>query len=82
VLVAAAISTQFNSHRAITHYNDTGNIAKRHETKELKISDRSIRRVLEDDHNVKPYKNPKTQDLIYKQQQVEIERTKELLRLS
>lgn len=50
--------------------------------KELKISDRSIRRILKNDLKVKPYKIQKAHDLTPKQQQVRLERAKELLRLA
>uniref|UniRef100_A0A6P4F0R8 Uncharacterized protein LOC108045962 n=1 Tax=Drosophila rhopaloa TaxID=1041015 RepID=A0A6P4F0R8_DRORH len=50
--------------------------------KELKISDRSIRRILKNDLKVKPYKIQKAHDLTSKQRQVRLERAKELLRLA
>lgn len=50
--------------------------------KELKISGRSIRHILKNDLKVKPYKIQKARDLIPKQQQVRLERAKELLRLA
>lgn len=50
--------------------------------KELKISDRSIRRIMKNELKVKPYKFQKAHDLTPKQQQVKLERAKELLRLA
>ncbi|XP_026476402.1 uncharacterized protein LOC113382056 [Ctenocephalides felis] len=46
----------------------------------LNISDRSIRRILKNDLKVKPYKIQKAHDLTPKQQQVRLQRAKELLR--
>lgn len=50
--------------------------------KELKISDRSIRRILKNYLKVKSYKIQKDHDLTPKQQQVRLEKAKELLRLA
>ena len=49
--------------------------------KELKISQRSMRRILQNELNVKPYKFQKAHDLTAKQKKVRLERAKELLRL-
>ncbi|XP_033222824.1 uncharacterized protein LOC117176680 [Belonocnema kinseyi] len=50
--------------------------------KELKISNRNIRRILKNDLKVKPYKIQRAHDLIPKQQQVRLKRAKELLHLA
>ena len=49
--------------------------------KELKISQRSIRRIFQNELKVKPYKFQKAHDLTPKQKKVRLERAKELLRL-
>ncbi|XP_026479502.1 uncharacterized protein LOC113385894 [Ctenocephalides felis] len=49
---------------------------------ELNTSDRSIRRILKNDLKVKPYKIQKAHYLTSKQQQVRLQRAKELLRLA
>ncbi|XP_033220925.1 uncharacterized protein LOC117175325 [Belonocnema kinseyi] len=50
--------------------------------KELQISKCSIRRILKNNLKVKPYKIQKVHDLTPKQQQVRLERAKELLRFA
>lgn len=50
--------------------------------KELKISERSIRRILKNELKVKPYKFQKAHELTPKQKKVRLERAKELLRLA
>ena len=50
--------------------------------KELKISQRSIRRILENELHVKPYKLQKAHDLTPQQKNVRLERAKEMLRLA
>ncbi|XP_026470862.1 uncharacterized protein LOC113375129 [Ctenocephalides felis] len=47
---------------------------------DLNISDRSICRILKNDLKVKPYKIQKAHDLTPKQQQVRLQRAKEMLR--
>ncbi|XP_072395165.1 uncharacterized protein [Diabrotica undecimpunctata] len=49
--------------------------------KELKISQRSMQRILKKGIKVKPYKFQKAHNLTPKQKKVRLERTKELLRL-
>jgi len=49
---------------------------------DLKVSDRSIRRILKNELKVKPYKFQKAHDLTPIQQKVRLERAKELLRLA
>lgn len=50
--------------------------------KELKISRTSIRRILQNELKVKPYKFQKAHDLTQKQKKVRLERAKELLHLA
>lgn len=50
--------------------------------KELKISDRSVRRILKNELKVKPYKIQKAHDLSSSQKRVRLDRSKQLLRMA